>query len=215
MVATGQIIKQIRIEKGYTLRQLASMSGVYPSEIHKIEQGARQRPSRQNLQKIAGALDIKEELLLKAAGLLGETPSVNLLAGMREPTRIIEVPLLISTKAQPLEYTRENIATFIPCVLDDVNRGGAFFFQTDSDSMVGDHILPNSLVLIREQTEVKPTDIALVRVNGDEADLKRVQVKNDSVFLYPSNPNHEVQIHEVSAITIIGVVIKIITNVED
>jgi transcriptional regulator with XRE-family HTH domain len=65
----GELIKKARLEKGYTLRQLAEKIGFSHDYIHGIEKG-RQRGSFQILVKLAEALDIPKESLLDQVGLL-------------------------------------------------------------------------------------------------------------------------------------------------
>ena len=54
----GQKIRQIRIEKGLTQKQLGDMCGIADSNIRKYETG-RQKPKLETLERIANALDIK------------------------------------------------------------------------------------------------------------------------------------------------------------
>ncbi|MEK6645916.1 MAG: helix-turn-helix transcriptional regulator [Candidatus Firestonebacteria bacterium] len=66
----GKRIKQLRIEKGYSKTQFAKLSGVHIAWISRVEQGKRETgksisPSITILQKIAIALGVPIETLLK------------------------------------------------------------------------------------------------------------------------------------------------------
>lgn len=54
----GQKIRQIRLEKGLTQKQLGDMCGIADSNIRKYEAG-RQKPKIETLGKIAKALGVK------------------------------------------------------------------------------------------------------------------------------------------------------------
>lgn len=54
----GQKIRQLRLEKGLTQKQLGDMCGIADSNIRKYETG-RQKPKIETLWKIAKALDVK------------------------------------------------------------------------------------------------------------------------------------------------------------
>lgn len=63
--------------------------------------------------------------------------------------------------------------------------------RVHGDSM--DKVLPDgSYALIDVHNEVSSGNVALVKVNGDEATIKRVKLMDGAVFLEPesSNPEH-------------------------
>lgn len=53
----GELIKNLRLSKGLSLRQMQEVSGISSSYIHRIEKGDRKTPSKEMLEKIAMALD--------------------------------------------------------------------------------------------------------------------------------------------------------------
>ena len=57
--------------------------------------------------------------------------------------------------------------------------------------MIGAHILPQDLVLIRSQTKAENGEIVVARVNGNEATLKRFYQLTNKVLLKPENPSFE------------------------
>lgn len=71
----GDYLKQMRKKRGYTLKQLAELSGVSDSQISRIEIGTRGVPKLENLKKLAKALDVPPDSLLEKAGLLNRTDS--------------------------------------------------------------------------------------------------------------------------------------------
>jgi len=64
----GYLIKELRESRGWSLRQLADKADISAAELSRIENGKRQRPSRDTLNRLASCLRVEPEMLLKAAG---------------------------------------------------------------------------------------------------------------------------------------------------
>ncbi|WP_163099386.1 helix-turn-helix domain-containing protein [Peribacillus alkalitolerans] len=60
----GNLIKQIREQKGYSITELADKAGVSKSYLSYIERGIQQNPSLQVLSRLAKTLDTNVESLL-------------------------------------------------------------------------------------------------------------------------------------------------------
>jgi len=69
----GVFIKQHREKAGYSLKRLASLSGISDSELYKIENGTRQNPNWKNLCEIAKALDMHPFVIMLEANYISET----------------------------------------------------------------------------------------------------------------------------------------------
>jgi transcriptional regulator with XRE-family HTH domain len=67
-------IKRLREKRDYSQRKLSYLSGVSNTEISRIENGDRPKPSPDILKKIAPHLGIDYNDLMKLAGYLTETP---------------------------------------------------------------------------------------------------------------------------------------------
>ncbi len=70
----GRILKQRRVMRPLTLRGLATISGMSPSHLGRIERGER-FPSALILRKIAKPLGFEESELFSLAGYLSPQPS--------------------------------------------------------------------------------------------------------------------------------------------
>lgn len=68
----GEYIKTLRLEKNYSQRELAELTGVSNSELSRIESGQRQNPSPLFLKSLALYLDVSLEDLMKVAGYTSE-----------------------------------------------------------------------------------------------------------------------------------------------
>ena len=65
--ANGLALRRERERRGYSLRELAELSGVTQDNIWKIEQGKTRRPHGRTLRRLAEALGIEVWELQKAA----------------------------------------------------------------------------------------------------------------------------------------------------
>lgn len=61
----GAWIKQLRLSKGYSLKELESVSGVTASYIHRIESGSRKTPSVPIAERLALGLGVSPDEFLK------------------------------------------------------------------------------------------------------------------------------------------------------
>lgn len=66
-----------------------------------------------------------------------------------------------------------------------------FYLQIKGDSMINARIFEGDRVLVKKQNFIENDgDIMAVRVNGDEATLKRVYKQKDGLVLQSENPNY-------------------------
>src|SRR5438132_11053940 len=91
------------------------------------------------------------------------------------------------------------------------NNNGAFAIQVKGDSMIGAHIMPRDLVVIKPQPNAEDGDLVAVRL-GDEATVKHIQYTGDGVKLIAANPAYDpIEVKREDS-QIIGKVIGLIRN---
>jgi transcriptional regulator with XRE-family HTH domain len=73
----GQYLRQLRIHRNLTIRQVEAFSGVSNSYLSQLENGKRGIPSPDILKKLAPAYRVTYEELMAAAGHLPNTESVS------------------------------------------------------------------------------------------------------------------------------------------
>ncbi|SHF31065.1 Transcriptional regulator, contains XRE-family HTH domain [Thermoanaerobacter uzonensis DSM 18761] len=119
----GEYIKKIREEKNLSLNQLALYSGVSAAHLSRIERGLRE-PSPEVLRKIAAALKVSYEELMKVAGYLDEKPTVTPVADLE--TRQVENQ---EWQPQLTEKDKKDIAKTLEEWMKDLTsaEGLAFF----------------------------------------------------------------------------------------
>lgn len=119
----GEYIKKIREEKNLSLNQLALYSGVSAAHLSRIERGLRE-PSPEVLRKIAAALKVSYEELMKVAGYLDEKPTVT-------PVTNLETRQVENQEWQPqlTEKDKKDIAKTLEEWMKDLTsaEGLAFF----------------------------------------------------------------------------------------
>ena len=74
----GQFIRNLRLEKNISQRELAHLSGLNHSEISRIEGGSRPSPSPDRLAKLAPHLGVAHEDLMRRLGYLSGPPRAGL-----------------------------------------------------------------------------------------------------------------------------------------
>jgi len=67
-ISFGQVVRDKRIELGYSLRKFAQTVGLSPSYVSLMERGEQPPPGEDNIRKIALALNLNEDDLLARAG---------------------------------------------------------------------------------------------------------------------------------------------------
>jgi transcriptional regulator with XRE-family HTH domain len=81
----GQYIRDLRLKKGFSIRQLEVYSGVSNSYISQLENGKKQSPSPDILKKLSVALKVPYEEFLKKAGYIN-TPQATFNELIKEGT---------------------------------------------------------------------------------------------------------------------------------
>ena len=82
----------------------------------------------------------------------------------------------------------ENIEDYVVVSSVDAKKGD-YFLRVTGDSMIDARIFPDSLVFITEVDDVPSGTIAVILINGDEATLKRVIKKDNTLILEAANVN--------------------------
>ena len=187
----GQIIKELRIKKGITQDELATLVGYKGrSAVNKIELDER---------------DIPRSMIVKFAQVLGTTP--NVLMGWDEneppasdysdlyakypnikPIKKVKIPMLGTISCGEPTFADEEHETYIET---DGHIQADFCLTCSGDSMEP-KLLDGDIVFIREQPEVDDGQIAAVIIE-DEATLKRVYYDkaNNILRLIAENPKYD------------------------
>lgn len=190
-------LRAIRNRLGLTQAQVAKALDIDRTTYTKYELGQAQPDSQK---------------LLRMAELFNT--SVDHLLGKNHSSRSDLIPILGDVPAGvPFEaiediegYIDLSTATFTP-------TAEIFALRIKGRSMEPD-IYDKSIVLVSRQDTIESGEIAVIRVNGDEATIKRVKRLPDGLMLIPINPEYDpvfYNAHQVAElpVTIIGKVIEV------
>ncbi len=112
--------------------------------------------------------------------------------GATAPTKGTSFVPLVGTIAAGIPITAtENVEGMLPVPQEMVrNIQGAFALRVKGDSMIGVHIMPHDVVVIKPQVTAENGDLVAVML-GDEATVKRIQFLQGRVRLMPENPAYD------------------------
>lgn len=175
----GRRIAEVRRERGYNQDQLAEMAMVNRVTLARYETGVIE-PGVLALGRIADALGVTtDELLCRTPKL---PPFITMVKNA--------VPIVGEIACGQPITAQQNIEGYAE-LPDGVSAD--FALKCKGDSMVPT-FQPGDLVLIHQQPEVEPGQIAAVGIDG-EATLKRFYQHSDGVVLVADNPAFPPQVY--------------------
>ena len=175
-------LKKARKERGYTQDQLAQGVNVSKSSISRYESGT-QMPELATIKLIAKYLNISHQYLL-------EDEYTNEYLVQEE---FVKIPIVGSIRAGMPILAEENIIGYEIISKGEIMSSKEYFYlKVKGDSMINARIHEGDLVLVVKQDYVDNNgDIMAVRVNGNEATLKRVFIQEKGILLQAENPKYE------------------------
>lgn len=182
----GTILKQLRIEHGYSLEHLGKLLGVGRSTVNMWESGKRV-PRVPMMEQVADLFNVD------MAYLLGKTTVRNAYQLSLQASKVPEgFDPLPATKLVPLVgqiacgkpiTAEENIEQYVSAPAE---YNADFVLRCHGDSMIDVGIVEGDLVYIKSQPEVENGQIAAVLIDG-EATLKRFYRSGNVVTLVAEN----------------------------
>lgn len=202
-------IRELRKEKNLTMKKLGECVGVAESTISLYETEKRQ-PDNEMLKKIADFFDVSIDYLLertneqnyeqwKKAGLEPYNPKVR------------KIPVLGFVAAGLPMFADENIIDYT--YTEAIDDGYEYFaLKVKGDSMNAAQINDGNIVIVRVQSIVDNGEIAVVRVDDENATVKKFNRIGNTVQLIPQslNPIHQIQEYNLknTKIDIVGKVVE-------
>jgi repressor LexA len=71
---------------------------------------------------------------------------------------------------------------------DMMNDGYEYFALRIKGDSMSPRMQNGDVVIVRKQNDIESDEIAVVRVDGDDATVKKVRLTDDGIWLLPSNP---------------------------
>lgn len=196
----GKRFKKQRKLKGLTQEELANMFHLKKSSISRYEHD-KQMPEIGLLKQFANFFDVSLEYLVPDKKT-DDTDLFNLKGDIRfikkvKDSEMVKVPVLGVIKAGIPMFAEENIIDYEYVHQEELIMGEeTFFLEVKGDSMINARIYEGDRVRIRKQNYLDNNgDIMAVRVNGDEATLKRVYLQDNGIMLLSENPKYAPMFH--------------------
>ncbi|MCF8002062.1 MAG: helix-turn-helix domain-containing protein [Halanaerobiales bacterium] len=195
-----------------SVREFGRESGINHSYISKILSGDKDKPpSPEILKKMAKVLPTSHANLMDKAGHI--TLVVEPGSDIRYDTSK-KIPILSCiTPDQPI-FEEENIVGYKRIPSQEIKSGQYFYLKVKGDSMMGDGIYENDLVLVKKQDQIENGRIAVVMIEEGNAVLKKVYQTDKQLILQAENPNCDPVMAKSKDVNIIGKVVSLTREYE-
>lgn len=201
---TADKIKALRLAKNLSQEALGELVGVKKAAINKYETGRVVNIKRTTLQKLADALGVSAADLLddEEDNIITYTPSTS-----------TKIPVYGCIPAGvPLEAI-ECIDGYVDIPDEWLKSGDTYFALKVKGSSMSPKYIDGDIIILKRQSDCESGQDAAVRVNGDEATLKKVIKQQFGIMLQPINPEYEPRMYEYNdenyPIEIMGVVVQL------
>jgi repressor LexA len=142
-------------------------------------------------------------------GRLGRTPA---LQERREDDayQSVIIPVMGRIAAGTPISAIQNSSHTISLPPDLLSTGEHFALEVRGDSMINAGIFDGDTVVIKKQETAESGDIVVALIDDEEATLKRLRKRGDSVALEPANPSYETRIFGPDRVRIQGKLISLL-----
>lgn len=194
----GTYIKDLRVSKNLTQEELGKIVGVQRAAVQKWESGVTQNLKRTTIQKLAD--------------FFGVSPA-NFVGNEQPKPKGVKIPVLGYVRAGiPIDAVEE-ILDYEEITQEMAAQGEHFGLQIKGDSMEP-KFSDGDVVIVRKQSDVDNSNIAVVLVNGNEATVKKIKKSAEGIALIPTNPAYDIKFYNNSEIeslpiSIIGKVVEL------
>ena len=185
--AFARNIKALREDSGLTQVELGNKLETESMTISRWERSEIVRPHPKTVEQLCEYFGVSSGDLLSENGYYAKTRGVSTIAP-RPATG--SLPIVGAAHAGDPSPAYELDGGTLDCP-EEYCREGNFFIRINGDSM-DRQLVDGTYALIDVHAQVKSGDIALVKVNGDDATVKRVKLLDGIAVLEPdsSNPSH-------------------------
>ncbi len=198
-----------RVELGLTQKEVADAVGVSSGTISRWESGEIANMGSGRVAALAEVLHIAAGDI---TGAVRAAPGTVALAG--DSARFADtrrIPVLGRISAGLPLYAEEHIEGY---TYTDLDGGHEYFaLRVQGDSMDAARIRDGDTVIVQKQDMVANGEIAVVRVDGESATIKRFYQQGNTVTLMPqsTNPSHQPQMYHLGRVDI-RVLGKVVRN---
>ena len=187
------------------------------SGIHRIVKSLEERGYIERLKNRARAIAPKKNpngqpYISNIINLNKEfSKSKNQNLSLENNTYFNKIPLLGKIAAgTPIEAI-SNYDNFIE-IPNNTLSDDSYALTVEGDSMIDEGILDGDVVVIDKKAEVTNGDIVVALIDKEEATLKKLRKRGDSIALEPANKNYKTQIYGPDRVIIQGKLKTLIRN---
>lgn len=189
------VIKDLRLKKGITQSELASLCGVHQTAVSQWEKG-RTLPDKSALLRLSDVFGVSIDMLMNK-----NTAGAN------------TIPVLGYVRAGCPTEAVENIIDYEDISAEMSAKGEHFGLKVVGDSM-SPRICQDDIVIVRKQSYIESGEIGVVLINNLDATIKKVIKNGTGLTLIPFNPEYEPLVFTAEEIvtlpvTIIGKVVEL------
>ena len=188
----GARIKQRREQLEMTQEELGNLLSLNKSTINRYESGEVQKIKIPILHALSKALDVDPNWLALKSDDMGSFPEQNIYKYENNISlnSAISIPVLGKVSAGIPITAVENIIDYEEIPSSMAETGEYVALQIKGSSMEP-RMFEGDVVIIKVQPTVDSGDIAVVIVNGNEATVKKVQLRSDGIVLQPFNSAYD------------------------
>jgi len=204
--AIGGFIRERRLAKGFSARQLAERVGVSDVHILYIESG-RRKATFEKIVNILAALGSSYAEMMAATGLATGDAAGPADGKSRRLTRAVPVVTLVTAG-----HWHEVCDAFEPGDADewiesDIQGENVFALRVAGDSMEPE-FREGEIIIVNPHVEAAPNDFVVVKNKNEEATFKQLKRYGPRWVLHPLNPRYDDQEVRRGEFKIIGRVVK-------
>jgi len=147
--------------------------------------------------KISGNITLEDTFVFIALLLYGGEAAVN-------------VPLVGRIAAGTPIEALQNKMSDVPVPGGMLGRGNHYALEVTGDSMINAGILDGDTVIIQESDSATTGEIIVALVDNEEATLKRLRRRGDSIALEAANPAYETRLYGADRVKVQGKLVGLI-----
>ncbi|UBR28700.1 XRE family transcriptional regulator [Bacillus sp. SD-4] len=215
----AEIITHLIKEAGYSKRAFAEKIGLPPTTLQSMLSRGIGKASVDNVIKVCKGLGITTDDLERLANLSNDMVKEELSIYEtvdKNQSNITYIPIIGAVAAGTPIFAEENIEGYLPMLSTFLNSTKKYFYLIVRGTSMNLEFPEGSFVLVEETPFVENGQIAVVKVNGYDATVKKVSRSGNIITLIPlsNDPIHEPQTYDLSVedVKVIGRVVQAVKN---
>ena len=214
MASFAERLKDLRLSKNYTRKELSHLIGISESSINMYERGERE-PGFETLELIADFFNVDMNYLLGKTQIKNQVYFPNNLIPLSK-IKTKKVPIVGTIACGMPILAEQNIIDYIDM---DSDIHADFALRCKGDSMINARIFDGDIVYIKITPQVENGEIAAILIDDtvSEATLKRFYKDDERIRLCAENPTYKDMVfyhEEMNNVHILGKAVAFLSAVK-